>query len=50
VLPRWTDARPDQDENAVASRHDSATADEVLDFIENEFGMPSAGPRNYPCW
>ena len=40
VLSKWTDARPDQEENAVASRLDSATADEVLDFIENEFGMP----------
>jgi hypothetical protein len=39
VLSRWIDARQDQEESVVANRLDSATADEVLNFIENELGM-----------
>ena len=40
VLSRWIDTQKTQEEGVVVSRLDSATAEEVISFVENELGMP----------
>jgi acyl carrier protein len=39
ILSQWMGAQDDANSNTVASRFQSATADEVLDFIDKEFGV-----------
>jgi hypothetical protein len=44
LLARWT-VRRDDVPDPVADRIDTASADEILAFIDNQLGRPDADPR-----